>query len=93
MTTAEDHDPYRTGTGAFEIWLRDAAGLGIAGTLVRADETTISFDIDYLSMRGAQREITGAMLRSGHAAVRRWDSTAVGEAVRSFRRAPASSAS
>lgn len=40
---------------------------------VRADESTYGRSIDSLSMRGAQREITGSLIQEGYAPVGRWE--------------------
>jgi hypothetical protein len=41
--------------------------------VVREDETTYELAIDSLSMRGAQREITGWLIRDGYLPVGRWE--------------------
>jgi len=56
-----------------EVWLRQR-NIQVTCTVVREDETTYELDVDSLSMRGAQREITGWFLNEGYVAVGRWES-------------------
>jgi hypothetical protein len=44
----------------------------ITCTVVREDESTYEIDVDSLSMRGAQREITGWLISDGYEPVGRW---------------------
>ena len=44
--------------GPLEVWLRQDEA-EITCTVVRDDESTYELDVDSLSMRGAQREMTG----------------------------------
>ena len=65
--------------------------------MVHEDETTSKLDVDSLSMRGAQREITGHFLHEGYEPAGRWEQTtplfhdladvskSTGECVRRFR--------
>ena len=58
--------------GPIEVWL-SKPNIEITCTVVRDDETTTRLDIDSLSMRGAQREITGWLIRQGYTPAGRWD--------------------
>ena len=75
-------------SGPIEVWLRKAA-IGITCTLVRADESTQQVDVESLSMRGAEREMTGWFIRQGYSPAGRWETTATGngatEVMRVFR--------
>lgn len=66
MTTTEQ----RYGP-ACEIWLSQA-NMQITCMVVREDETTDSLDVESLSMRGAQREITGYLISGGYKPAGRW---------------------
>jgi hypothetical protein len=44
----------------------------ITCTVVREDESTYEPDVESLSMRGAQREITGWLINDGYEPVGRW---------------------
>lgn len=55
-----------------EVWLRQA-NMQITCMVVHEDETTQNLDVDSLSMRGAQREMTGWFLKEGYVAVGRWE--------------------
>jgi len=46
--------------------------MAIACTVVREDESTTSLDVDSLSVRGAQREITGWLISQGYVPAGRW---------------------
>lgn len=80
-----------------EVWLRQI-NMQVTCMVVHEDETTENLDVDSLSMRGAQREMTGWFLRNGYVAVGRWeneyfDKDDVGdiapvETVRRFKPAP-----
>jgi hypothetical protein len=54
-----------------EVWLRQD-NMQINCMVVHEDETTHSLEIDSLSMRGAQREITGWLISDGYEPVGRW---------------------
>ncbi len=58
-----------------EVWLRSES-LGLVCTVVRPDETTKTLDVDALSMRGAEREMTGWFIGQGYAPVGRWQTEA-----------------
>lgn len=66
MTNTNDTKPT-----PIEIWLTQE-NLAVRCMVVREDETTYQLDVDSLSMRGAQREITGALIADGYEAVGRW---------------------
>ncbi len=65
MTTAPKPSP-------IEVWL-SRKNIGITCMVVQEDESTQQLDVDSLSMRGAQREITGHLLREGYAPIGRWE--------------------
>lgn len=74
--------------GPVEIWLAQK-NLEITCTVVREDETTTSLDVDSLSMRGGQREITGWLLSQGYKPAGRWETEAAdsdGTAIETVRR-------
>lgn len=58
-------------TGPIEVWLTQA-NLTVTCTIVYNDESTSSLDVDSLSMRGAQREITGWFIQAGYKPDGRW---------------------
>lgn len=57
--------------GPIEVWLRQQNIL-ISCMIVYEDETTTEYDVDSLSMRGAQREVTGWLIREGYTPDGRW---------------------
>jgi len=60
-----------------EVWLLEAKpGFRIACNVVHEDESADHPDIDSLSMRGAQREITSYLISQGYEPVGRWEVTA-----------------
>jgi len=70
-----------------EVWLSQR-NMAITCLIVHDDETTEELDVDSLSLRGAQREITGACIDDGYAPVGRWEWTDTenwSECVRTFR--------
>ena len=69
MTSTQDR------SGPIEVWLRQAPGIGIECTVVRADESTDPYDVNALSMRGAEREMTGYFISEGYAPMGRWETT------------------
>lgn len=74
--------------GPIEVWLRQAtmAGMAIECMIVAEDETTSELDVDSLSMRGAQREMTGHFIGQGYEPVGRWEVTVPdAETVRRFK--------
>jgi hypothetical protein len=66
MTDTNDTKP-----SPIEVWLRQD-NMQINCMVVHQDETTHQLVIDSLSMRGAQREITGWLIRDGYEPVGRW---------------------
>lgn len=80
--------------GPIEVWLTKG-NIGVTCKVVYEDETIHSLDVDALSMRGAQREVTGWLINEGYTPAARWkaeaadDDEGVLESVRSFRPAPA----
>lgn len=81
-------DAYKGGTRKtpLEVWLRQLkAGFGIVCDVVHTDESTGSLSIDSLSMRGAQREITGWLIARGYEPAGRWESNDDGESMRRFK--------
>ncbi len=55
-----------------EVWLTKG-NIQITCRMVHEDETTQEVDVDSLSMRGAQREITGYFIGQGYKPVGRWE--------------------
>jgi hypothetical protein len=58
-----------------EVWLRQNH-MAVHCMVVHDDESTHELDIDSMSLRGAQREITGYLLGDGYQPVGRWEMTA-----------------
>lgn len=65
MTTTEKPSP-------IEVWL-SKQNIEVTCMVVHEDESTDNLDVESLSMRGAQREITGLFLRRGYKPVGRWE--------------------
>jgi hypothetical protein len=59
------------GTGPIEVWLRQS-NMQITGMLVGEDERTEDVEIDSLSIRGAEREVTGWLIDHGYEPAGRW---------------------
>jgi len=57
--------------GPIEVWLRQR-NMEVSCTVVAEDETTQNLDVDSLSMRGAEREMTGWLISQGYKPVGRW---------------------
>jgi hypothetical protein len=55
-----------------EVWLTQQ-NLQVKCLVVREDETTYKLDVDSLSIRGAQREVTGWLIKDGYEPVGRWE--------------------
>ena len=55
-----------------EVWLSQAK-MGITCTVVLEDERTSTLDVNALSIRGAQREITGYLIDHGYTPVGSWE--------------------
>lgn len=74
-----------------ELWLTQN-NMEITCMAVREDERTEALDVDSLSMRGAQREMTGWLVSLGYTPVGRWgvqatdDADGPVETSRTFRR-------
>ena len=78
--------------GPIEVWLRQD-NMAVSCTVVAEDETTQNLDVHSLSLRGAEREITGWLISQAYSPVGRWqaedeDTTNFDgrEVVRRFRR-------
>ncbi|MFF0268666.1 hypothetical protein [Kribbella sp. NPDC004536] len=65
MTNTEKASP-------IEVWLRQR-NMAIDCTVVHEDESTQELDVNSLSMRGAQREMTGYLIKQGYQPVGRWE--------------------
>ena len=61
-----------------EVWL-SRRNTGITCTVVTEDERTSSLEVDSLSMRGAQREMTGYLIARGYSPVGDWEVEAAGD--------------
>jgi hypothetical protein len=57
--------------GPLEVWLRQDDE-EIICTVVRDDESTYELDVDSLSMRGAQREMTGYFIAHSYEPADQW---------------------
>jgi hypothetical protein len=57
--------------GPIEVWLTQK-NMAVTCIVVNEDESTREPDIHSLSMRGAQREITGWLIRQGYKPDGRW---------------------
>lgn len=55
-----------------EVWLTQQ-NMTVTCNVVHEDESTHSYPVDSLSMRGAQREMTGYFIRQGYEPVGRWE--------------------
>jgi hypothetical protein len=76
-------------TQPIEVWLTKK-NIEVTCRVVFEDESDSELDVDSLSMRGAQREITAWLIREGYDPAGRWEVTAADEdgtieAVRHFR--------
>jgi hypothetical protein len=75
-----------------EVWLSQV-NLQVTCLIVAEDESTRTLHVDSLSMRGAQREITGYLISQGYEPAGRWEAAQVDgngdeiETLRKFRRA------
>ena len=59
--------------GPCEVWLSlSDAGFGVRCGVVFEDETDITLDVDALSIRGAEREMTAWLIGKSYKAVGRW---------------------
>ena len=57
--------------GPIEVWLSQD-NMQVTCRIVHQDETTSEYDIKSLSLRGAQREITGWLISQGYQPAGRW---------------------
>lgn len=72
-----------------EVWLSQK-NMQVSCTVVYEDESTEGLDVDSLSLRGAQREMTGWLISHGYKPVGRWeteheDGNGWGETSRKFK--------
>lgn len=58
--------------GPIEVWLTQI-NIQVTCRVVYEDESTDELSVDSLSMRGAQRELTGYFLKQGYKPVGRWE--------------------
>ena len=81
MATIEEN------TKPIEVWLTQP-NMEITCRVIFEDETGTEIDVDSLSMRGAQREITSWLIGLGYEPVGRWSTEDQGgaETMRQFRR-------
>ena len=76
--------------GPIEVWLSQG-NMEVTCRAVHEDESTSYRDVDSLSMRGAQREITGWLISRGYEPAGRWEAevsdpqVGVQESVRRFK--------
>ncbi|MGH3226900.1 MAG: hypothetical protein ACRDPY_50855 [Streptosporangiaceae bacterium] len=83
-------DTKNSEAGPVEVWLTQK-NLVVTCQVVREDETTITLEVGSLSMRGAQREVTGYFIAEGYVSAGRWqwEGKEPGqEAVRQFKPGP-----
>jgi hypothetical protein len=73
--------------GPVEIWLTQK-NMTINCMVAREDETTELMDVESLSMRGAQREMTGWLISRGYTPSGRWEYPEESESVRQFKPGP-----
>jgi hypothetical protein len=59
------------GTAPIEVWLKQD-NLEVTCRVAHEDESTSTLTVDSLSMRGAQREITGWLISHGYEPAGRW---------------------
>ncbi len=84
MMTDSKHGVTRC-AGPIEVWLRHV-NMEVACTVVHEDESTHRYDVDSLSLRGAQREMTGYFISQGYEPVGRWEVEGLAEeTVRRFK--------
>ena len=73
--------------GPIEVWL-DQANIVVYARIKFEDGTESELHVESLSMRGAQREVTGYLIEQGYQPAERWDVRADGDhitAMRQFR--------
>jgi hypothetical protein len=78
-----------TNSGPIEVWLTQD-NMEISCRIVFNDETVTEPDVRSISMRGAQREVTGWLISVGYEPVARWvvEDDHGFETMRRFRRKP-----
>lgn len=79
MSTSE-----RRKLAPIEVWLTQA-NIAVRCRVVHEDEHTEEVDVESLSMRGAQREVTGRLIEQGYEPATRWVAAGDGEMMRKFR--------
>ena len=67
------------GTAPVEVWLTQT-NMKVTCRIVYEDESTDERDVDSLSIRGAQREWTGYLIKQGYEPAGRWENETDGEA-------------
>ncbi len=87
MMTKAELAKIQQNTKPIEIWLRQP-NIEITCSIVFEDESDLAVDVESLSMRGAQREMTSWLIGEGYEPVGRWADEAEGgaETMRAFRR-------
>lgn len=68
----DDFRDARPKTQPIEVWLSQP-NLQVSCRAVYEDERTATLDVDALSMRGAQREVTGFLIERGYTPAGRWE--------------------
>jgi len=73
--------------GPIEVWLTQA-NMVVSCRVVHEDESTEEYDVESLSMRGGQREMTGYFVKQGYIPDGRWttESEEKGEPIEAWRR-------
>lgn len=76
-----------TKPGPIEVWLTQA-NMVVSYRVVYEDETTSEYDVESLSMRGAQREVTGDLINQGYKPDGRWvtESVEMDQPIETWRR-------
>lgn len=64
--------------GPIEVWLTQT-NLAIRCLVVGEDESTDELELGSVSLRGAEREITGYLLRRGYEPASRWQAESDGD--------------
>jgi hypothetical protein len=65
-------DTLETKPTPIEVWL-SKKNIEVSCMVVHEDETTDTLPVDSLSMRGAQRELTGWFVSEGYKPIGRWE--------------------
>ena len=63
--------------GPIEVWLSQD-NMQVACRIAHQDETITQLDVSSLSIRGAQREMTGYLISQGYKPAGRWTTEAAG---------------